>query len=67
MDGLDKAQLLSWDAAIDYYKTKLSPKDVVFDEELIKVTRSLANGSKETPVELRAVLDRAAPVYRQVW
>jgi hypothetical protein len=67
MDALDKPQLLAWDAAIDYYKTTLSPKDAVFDEELVKVTRAMAAYPKDVPAALRAVLDRAAPIYRRIW
>jgi hypothetical protein len=67
MDALDKPELLAWDAAIDYYKVTLSPKDAIFDEDLVKITRSIAAYPKDVPAELRAVLERAAPVYRKVW
>ena len=67
MDTLDKPQLLAWDAAISYYQQTLSGKDAVFDKDLVRVSRTLAAGSLDVSPELRAVLERAAPVYRKVW
>jgi hypothetical protein len=67
MDALEKSQLLAWDEAIDYYKAAQSPKDAIFDEELVRTTRSMATYPKDVPAPRRAVLDRAAPIYRQVW
>jgi len=56
MDGLDKADLLAWDAAVAYYQDTFSRKDTVFDRDLVKATQTLAAGSPD----LGSLLDNLA-------
>ena len=67
LDALDKADLLAWDAAIAYYQHTLSRQDLVFDRDLVAITRTLAANRLEVPADLRRTLESAAPVYRKVW
>lgn len=64
----------SWDDAVAYYSRFIVKRDLLFDDELIQtkdqledaeLSADLANVSISPP--LKAVLLRAAPVYRRHW
>jgi hypothetical protein len=72
--GATEAERQAWEAAVDVYKRGLSSQNVIFDREIISVSRELAIAGDGATLEgrglqpeLRAVLERAAPVYRKVW
>lgn len=64
----------AWSASIDQYATGLSRKDVMFDDPLPAIAVAVAGaGDRPTLANVdidpvtRAVLERAAPVYRKGW
>jgi hypothetical protein len=73
-ESLGAREREAWEGAIAYYRKDISPKDAVFDADLVAVTNALASAGDasslagvRTPAELRAVLEDTAPVYRKVW
>jgi hypothetical protein len=77
LDGfssLKEQERQTWDEAIAHYADDLSKRDVVFDRDLIAITRALAVADDfaplkgaDLPASLRETLERAAPIYRKVW
>lgn len=64
----------AWERCIAYYDSALARKDVLFDSSMVAIDDRLARlGSARTlprsdvDPRLVAVLERAAPIYRQVW
>jgi hypothetical protein len=64
----------SWERAVAYYRKNVSPKDAVFDPDLIAMTNALAAAEDASslagvkiPADMRTVLEDVAPVYRKVW
>jgi hypothetical protein len=58
----------AWDAALDYYDQHIASRDLMFDKGLREMKSALAAGDlshASVGAELRAVLESAAPVYRQ--
>jgi hypothetical protein len=63
-----------WDDAVRFYASGPSTKDAVFDDDLVKTTRTLGAAGDSSDLsglpldpQLVAALRRAAPVYRTVW
>lgn len=64
-----------WREAVTAYATGLSRKDAVFDEPLPAMASALArakdarslSGAADVDAGTRAVLERAAPIYRKGW
>ena len=77
LEGFDKLtdqDRQTWEAAITYYRNGPSKQDILFDTNLVSITRTLANTGDSAPLtrtnlpeSLREILDRAAPIYRKVW
>jgi hypothetical protein len=77
LDGfssLSEQERQAWADAIAHYSDGPSKQDVIFDRELIAITRALANvndsdslAGADLPAPLRETLERAAPIYRKVW
>ena len=73
-NALNKRDRTTWQEAIEFYRNELSKRDVIFDRELIGITRALASvldssslAGTALPSQVRETLERAAPVYRRVW
>lgn len=70
---MSPADAKTWRGAVTTYATGLSKRDAVFDEGLVAVTNALSqlNSSallpSSLPVDVRATLEQAAPIYRKVW
>jgi hypothetical protein len=68
-----EAEVRIWRDAVGAYAAGLSKLDAVFDEALIDVTSALSRlDSTATlpgalPGDVRATLERAAPLYRKLW
>jgi hypothetical protein len=63
-----------WRDAVQFYKTRLSAKDAVFDQTLAGITLRLADADDAPSLAgvaidsaLTRVLERVAPVYRKGW
>jgi hypothetical protein len=74
LDAAGPAGRRAWGHAIAWYAANLSKKDAIFDDDLVAITNALAAAGDAPslagvaiPGALRAVLQEAAPVYRQVW
>jgi hypothetical protein len=64
----------TWNEALAYYSNSIVKRDLLFDDELIQTKDQLENAesssdleSAKIPAELKAVLLKAAPVYRKHW
>ena len=65
----------TWRDAVAFYAAGLSKRDAVFDSQLAKITHALAQAGERPDLssvpsieaELRATLERAAPIYRKAW
>jgi hypothetical protein len=73
-EALTPKESQTWERAIAYYQSDVSPKDAVFDRDLVSMTNAIAAAGYSTslagvviPAPLRSVLEDAAPVYRKVW
>jgi hypothetical protein len=73
-EGLSAEQQRTWQGALDYYQKEVVSRDLLFDDELVDVERRLSDSEKASSLkdagikaELAAVLELAAPVYRQKW
>lgn len=72
---LSEGERQIWRDAVTAYATGLSRKDAVFDEPLPAMASALArakdarslSGAAEVDAGTRAVLERAAPIYRKGW
>jgi hypothetical protein len=66
--GLTADERAAWDTAVAYYDRNLASRDLLFNRGMGSIKRALAAGHLDAPAvgtELRAELDRAAPVYRR--
>jgi hypothetical protein len=65
----------TWKGAVAFYAAGPSKKDAIFDSQLPKVAHALAEagerpnlpGALSIEADLRATLERAAPIYRKTW
>ena len=64
----------TWNAALTYYDKFIVKRDLLFDDELIQTKNQLENAEASSDLagvkiqaELKAVLLKAAPVYRSHW
>jgi hypothetical protein len=69
---LSEKDRAGWEEALAWYAAGPSKKDLIFDDGLAAVTKSIAQaGADSTPKgvdpEFAAVLQKAAPGYRQAW
>src|SRR5918994_4082939 len=68
-------ELKGWKDSVAFYGAGPSKRDAIFDSELPKIAHALAeagerpNLSSASSIEadLRATLERAAPIYRKTW
>src|SRR5262245_21154532 len=68
-------ELKIWNDAVAFYAAGPSRKDAIFDSELSKIARALGqagerpdlSGAPSIESDLRATLERAAPIYRKTW
>jgi hypothetical protein len=74
VEGLSAEQQRIWQGAVDYYQKAVITRDLLFDQGLIDVERSLADSEKAASLKdsgiepaLLSVLEGAAPVYRRKW
>jgi hypothetical protein len=61
-----------WDEVVATYKSRWSARDVLFDDGMVKINDALSAARDTAPdfpnePELKATLERAAPVYRKYW
>lgn len=68
------ADRAAWDEAIAFYAAGPSKKDAVFDSDLVRQTRRIADARDQSDLPasdlepaLVTALTKAAPVYRAVW
>ena len=68
------AERAAWESAVAFYAANLSKRDVIFDRQLIAVTRGLAGEPDDSTLagaglepEHVDILRKVAPVYRAVW
>lgn len=73
-DALPEDERAVWAEAVRWYAANLSGRDLLFDEEMVRVGALLSQagngsrlGDRDIPDEMRAILERAAPVYRERW
>jgi hypothetical protein len=73
-DKLTPAQKQIWDASIKFYQQELISRDLLFDEEMVKIKDRLEDLEKaadlknsELNPDLIKVLEQAAPIYRAHW
>jgi hypothetical protein len=62
------AERAAWDAAVDYYDRTVADRDLRAARGMTEIKRALANedlAAEAVGQDLRAVLERAAPVYRR--
>ena len=64
----------TWNEALSYYNNFVVKRDLLFDDELIQTKDQLENAESSSdlagvkiPAKLKAVLMKAAPVYRRHW
>jgi hypothetical protein len=74
MARLSADERATWRNAVTFYSNGPSKKDLIFDDPLPALTRALAAagdsprlGTAEIDSTMRAVLERAAPIYRKAW
>lgn len=63
--ALSASERETWESVLGEYRTRFKGKEPVFDRDLIEIDLVLGRG--EVPKQIRALLDRAAPVYRKHW
>ncbi|MBV9958759.1 MAG: hypothetical protein JO360_10075, partial [Acidobacteria bacterium] len=63
-----------WDAAVDYYLRNIIKRDLLFDDELVKINDQLSDSEAARDLsgsginsDLVKVLENVAPVYRVHW
>lgn len=71
---LSPAEHMAWDAAVSFYSRSLVKRDLLFDDDLAETKNQLEDAETSTdlanaqiPADLKAVLLKAAPVYRKHW
>jgi hypothetical protein len=73
LGDLEEGEQGAWKRAVELYRERMSPRDVLFDRDLIALRGQLAaiacsKGSLEDiDPEIRTVLADAMPVYRRRW
>ena len=77
LDGLAERpedERAAWDESVHFYAGGPSTKDILFDRDLVEITRKIAAAPDDAdpatlglPRELAGTLKLAAPVYRAVW
>lgn len=72
--SLTPEQQRTWTSVLDYYRDKWAERDLLFDEEMVRVKNRLVESEAATALkgselqpELVAALERAAPIYRARW
>jgi hypothetical protein len=71
---LSPAEKATWDEAVAFYKKNYMERDLLFDDGMLAIKSELRkfdgkqtlDGAKIDP-ELRATLERIAPIYRKHW
>jgi len=61
-----------WAEAVDFYDRTIASRDLLFDDDLTKIKIALGEAGDtldSAPIDerLRAILLRAAPIYRKYW
>lgn len=70
---LDEGERQAWERALAFYRERWAARDLVEDEDLVDLRDTLtsiacsAAGPERIPVDTRAVLTEAMPVYRRHW
>lgn len=74
LQHLDTAEGSAWNAAIAYYERSVVSRDLLFDQGMGEIKNQLEDAGDSTdlahtdiPAALKAVLLRAAPIYRKYW
>jgi len=72
--SLTPEQQRTWTSVLDYYRKTWIGRDLLFDEEMVRVKNRLVESEaaadlkrSELQPELVAALERAAPIYRARW
>ena len=71
---LSAAERSAWDAGVAFYRDRYMNRDLVFDEGMIEINNALrvvtgtaSLGAAPLDPELKATLERLAPIYRAHW
>jgi hypothetical protein len=74
LDTLTQKERRDWDSAVDEYEVKLSPHDLLFDQDLVLMNDRLAEMGDDDSADatgfrpgIVAALAKAAPIYRVHW
>lgn len=74
LEKLSEKEQLLWREAVAFYASRLSKKDLVFDDAMPALTNALARAGNaksltgsDVDATIAATLERAAPVYRKAW
>jgi hypothetical protein len=74
LHALTPAERAAWDEAVTYYAHSMIQHDLLFDHDLISIQIELEDEEASTdlaaaqiPAEVRAILLKAAPIYRAHW
>lgn len=74
LQQLSTEERRAWEDALSYYGRSVVQRDLLFDDELAETKNQLEDADASTdlvnvklPAELRAVLLKAAPIYRKHW
>ena len=74
LQRLSPAEQATWAEAVSFYKDSFTNKDLLFDDNLIEIKNLLEDAEQSSdlaqtqiPTPLKAVLLKAAPIYRAHW
>ncbi len=74
LENLSSAERATWNSAVTYYQDSLISRDLLFDRGMEAIKNQLEDaetspdlGMIHLPLELRTVLEKAAPLYRKHW
>lgn len=73
--GMSGEERANWEAAVNFYLAHFETRPEVFDDQLIQINDALATQPDDgaslnpagLPADLVAVLQSAAPIYREYW
>jgi hypothetical protein len=74
LQHLSTEERAAWNGAVSYYASSWVNRDLLFDDKLISIKNHLEDAEDsasltgvEIPAELKAVLVKAAPIYKKHW
>jgi len=74
LEHLSPAERSAWNQAVSYYGRSLAKHDLIFDDDLIQIKNQLEEAESSSDLantkisaDLKAVILKAAPIYRKYW